>query len=313
MNAQDNIQAALNEFKKLPGGKTAYRIYGFEGYPDFKDQEEDSLFCASAFKVFVLAAYLHYAEKGELPGQQSQGSYPENLAAALNEELAVEPSDHTQGSPVFGNLTGKTTAKAILEAMIAYSDNTATDIAMKRVGVDNVRAFMRDVARLDEKSVRIPDSTKSFYNYLDQEPQSEHHLINTSQTMVCTASEFASFYSRAYWGLSFLQTDETRREFKRFLSTADAIPQAIPENMSCYMKGGSANWPPTGEHAMAAAGTTVLVQTIRDQTVRLGSPVSFALLYNWTGPNNWESGVSAYIEACKKVFNAIAEYVPPVE
>ena len=43
---------------------------------------------------------------------------------------------------VFDHLSGTASACTVLEAMIAHSDNTATDAAMRRVGVDNVRAFL---------------------------------------------------------------------------------------------------------------------------------------------------------------------------
>lgn len=64
------IQAALAKFRNLQSGVAAYSIqppgpiggplsYGWNNYK--------SLFCASSFKVFVLAAYLYYAERGNSP------------------------------------------------------------------------------------------------------------------------------------------------------------------------------------------------------------------------------------------------------
>ena len=68
---------------------------------------------------------------------------------------------------MFGHLTGTTTARSVLEAMIAHSDNTATDIALKRVGPDRVRAF---IASAGFKSVKIPGSTRLLFSYLAGAP-----------------------------------------------------------------------------------------------------------------------------------------------
>jgi len=151
---RSQIEAALAKFKSLPWGETAYFIQSGPPHLDpelnFYLNVDKPLFCGSAFKVFVLASYLYYAERGELPNQPPQGTHPSPLEAALAEPLTISDSDHTPSSKVFGyeatgyptGVTGTTSASAILAAMIAYSDNTATDLAMKRVGVDKVRAFM---------------------------------------------------------------------------------------------------------------------------------------------------------------------------
>ncbi len=296
MNARADVQAALNEFAKLPNGKTAYRIYAYG--INFRSNADTVLFCASSFKVFVLAAYLHYAELGELPGQKDEGIAHVKLEAALEEVLTVGAADQTQGSKVFEHLTGTTTALALLEAMIAHSDNTATDILMKHVGVDKVRSFMRDQAGLDERSVRIPDSTKSFVEYLDSSPSTT--LINDKQTMTCTADAFADFYFDALVGKHF-RAEETVRQFMRILSMADAIPHVVPAHTVCYMKGGSADH--NGQHAMALAGELVV-----NASIDVKPPASFALLYNWTGSANWNTGLAAYVEASRIVLTALARY-----
>ncbi|HVG35617.1 MAG TPA: serine hydrolase [Pyrinomonadaceae bacterium] len=335
------IRQALAKFENLPGkeGKTwntTYSIESFEpGVPpviSYYLRNTDSLFCASAFKVFVLAAYLYYAERGQLPNQPSQAGYPSPLAAALDEPLTIDASDLTQSSKVFGyefpgyptGVTGTTSASAILAAMIAYSDNTATDLALKRVGVENVRAFMYDTVRDRDKpyitkdKVAIPDSTRAFYNYLNPNPPSpdKRHLLNDTETMKCTALAFAKFYWQTLdWPNNpYFKTEETRRHFKSFLSMSQAIPQGIPEETLCYMKGGMANYDGQvgqkdyiAEHAMAGAGQ-VTVPYKPDGALN----VQFALLYNWNdlnGVDNWQTGVQAFIQSFKEVFTAIRVYV----
>jgi len=52
--------------------------------------------------------------------------------------------------------------------MIAYSDNTATDLATRTVGADRVRAL---IAQLGLSAIRIPDSTRIFFSYLPERCQ----------------------------------------------------------------------------------------------------------------------------------------------
>ena len=60
-------------------------------------------------------------------------------------------------SPVFLNLTRHVEARNVLEAMIAHSDNTATDVALAAVGVASVRALIAEAglgADADSRSRR---------------------------------------------------------------------------------------------------------------------------------------------------------------
>jgi beta-lactamase class A len=302
------IRAALAKFEKLPSGVTAYSItsppVGMQPPLDYRWNDNESLFCCSSFKVFVLAAYLHYAERGELSNQPLQEKYPSLLDAALAEPLTINTSDHTPGGAVFGDVVGKTTASAILAAMIAYSDNTATDIAMKRVGVDNVRKFMYETAGLHSPAVRIPDSITAYYEYLPG-----HHLINDEETMVCTTYAFWQFYAQILYGGYYFKNEETRRQFMWFLSMSEAIPLGMPTETVCYMKGGDADNPDEGEHAAALAGHVTFPSS--STYANYGNnilPVEFAMLYNWTGKDNLASGAQAFREAVKEVFVALKHY-----
>ena len=66
----------------------------------------------------MLAAYLQEIEAGRLSGA---------------EQLDINDGVRSVGGGVFDHLSGTTTARNVLEAMIAHSDNTATDVAMRRV------------------------------------------------------------------------------------------------------------------------------------------------------------------------------------
>src|ERR687891_27061 len=138
------------EFRRLPGRK-GLKILAPAG-DDAREFEvairpQDALFVASAFKGFVLAEYLRQVEAGE---------------ATLDEELDLDESVWSLSSPVLNppELAGKVTALTALEAMIAHSDNTGTDMVLKRIGVDRVRQF---IASIGLNNTRIPNSTRQFF------------------------------------------------------------------------------------------------------------------------------------------------------
>jgi len=66
-------------------------------------------------------------------------------------------------SPVFGGVSGKTTALIALEAMMMHSDNTATDLIMAYVTPLAVREF---IAEIDLTNTLIPDSISVMFSYL---------------------------------------------------------------------------------------------------------------------------------------------------
>src|SRR4029453_19065818 len=109
-------------------------------------------------------------------------------------------------------------ARNALEAMIAHSDNTATDVALAAAGVADVRALVAE-AKLD--SVRIPTSTRRLFIYLatgkDQDvswaelvklldqPSDPQPAINPAQSMTGNAVDMVSWYQAALAGKFFRQ------------------------------------------------------------------------------------------------------------
>src|SRR5438270_3203546 len=144
-----DLAAALRRFLALPGTKS-YLIHVGQGgaLRRIAHQPDLFLFTASAYKTFVLGQYLRDVEAGLL---------------SEDEPLAIDDSVRDPSSPVFLELAGTTTARSVLEAMIAHSDNTATDIATEKVGADRVRAL---VAEAGLSAIRIPASTRLFRSYI---------------------------------------------------------------------------------------------------------------------------------------------------
>ena len=151
----------VREFEQLPGRKSLKMVVPRAGGLPAWSVERDPnlpLFVASAIKAWVLAEYLRQVEAG---------------TATLEEHLPVDDRVWSFASPVLMDdppdhgVTGIIQARVALEAMIGHSDNTATDMALQRVGADNVRAFLASIGLLNS---RIPDSTREFFGYGPDRP-----------------------------------------------------------------------------------------------------------------------------------------------
>lgn len=274
----------LERFLALPGTKAAQVDVDDPANAWRASYEaETPLFCGSCFKTFVLAAYLQEVEAGQLDE---------------SEQLTVDDGVRSPVSPVLQNLSGTTQARSVLEAMMAHSDNTATDVAMQRVGAERVRQLIYDAGLTN---TRIPDSTRRFFSYVAGAPAGEdmgwkavaallaeekpdtakfRPALNDVETMAAPPSEFVAYYKRALAG-RFFEKPETLVEFKRIQSMADAIALVVPPDTPAYMKGGSIDW--NGFHCMALAGQMVVRET----------PVTVALLHNWTDADGEKEKVVA--------------------
>jgi beta-lactamase class A len=267
-----DLETRLQQFKAFPG-TTSFRIDIGRWHRVASDSAATQLFVASAIKTFIVCQYLRDVEAGRL---------------SEDEQLPVNDSARTTDSSVLLNLTGTTPARSILEATITHSDDTATDIALLRVGPDRVRSFIA-AARL--RATRIPDSTRRFFSYnvgaplgvdigwsgVQQVLASGHSLgpprppLNDQETLASSADDLVSYYRRALAGRFFTRR-ATLAEFKRIHLTNSFFP----DDTVGYAKGGSsdslANFPTVADfHALSYAGQMVVKAT----------PVTFCFVVNW--------------------------------
>ncbi|TDH62993.1 serine hydrolase [Dankookia rubra] len=296
--AAEAPEAALRRYRALPG-TAAYMVrLGPEGTAGrFAHRPNQQLFIASAYKTFVLGQYLRDVEAGRLDPEA---------------QLAVDDDLRSPGSPVLLNLTGTTTARSVLEAMITHSDNTATDIATRQVGADRVRAL---IAEAGLRRVQIPDSTRIFASYLlgapigvdvgwaglqhaDQFPPEGYRApLNGVQSLAGSAGDLASWYDQALRGAIFRRPG-TLREFKRIQAMAVQIARVAPPDIPVHAKGGEvADF--LGFCAKSFAGQMV---------VGGRTPVSFAFLLNWDSAEGGFAEVQeAYFDAIRDILAALAE------
>lgn len=298
------------EFNKLPGQKVL-KIWVPASNWSATINPDTALFCASSFKGFVLAEYLRQVEKSLTPS--GKDSIATQLNQQLSQELTLNESVFSPGAPVFNppDLTGKVTAETVLEAMISRSDNTATDMALKKAGAAQVRQF---IAKIGLKNTRIPTSTRQFFGYvsgypqwqtitwaklvelLQNDPDEPKPIINDTITMAVSPNDFVSFYSRALQG-KFFKYPETLDKFRAILALADAIPLAMPLGVNAFLKGGSIDFDPS--HALSLAGG---LWTGKQWAY-------FSMIINWT---NEEAGtvaevVPSFAARSKQIFTWIRD------
>lgn len=276
------VTSALAAFTRMaPEGSSALvQVDAARGGWSAGHQPGKQVFVGSAVKTFILGQFLRDAE------QQRDG-------ISASAPCTVSDAHRSPGSPVFGELTGTTAWRNVLEAMISHSDNTATDLALTRVGAQRVRAL---IAQAGLAKTQIPESTRHLFSYLAGAPSgtdvgwagmqrlsngdamgytSRQDVINPHQAMLSSAEDMVRWYRDALAGRYFTQA-ATRIEFQRISSMADAMSRVVPEGLAAYGKGGSIDW--EDFHCIAVPGQ------MRVDRV----PVNFCFVLNWRA-RDWDS------------------------
>jgi beta-lactamase class A len=157
----------------------------------------------------------------------------------------------------------------------------------------------------------IPDSTRALFGYLlgaedyksftwEQLVAANSKIVNSPlnkvQSMVSTAEDFVSYYSRALQG-NFFQQDETLNEFRRILAMGDAIWLVpVPIGVSAFVKGGSIDVP--AFHAVCAPGAMLFDDRW----------VYFCLVINWYAAAETDaSTVTAFLAASSQALSRVKQ------
>lgn len=261
-------------FEQFPGDK-AFKILAVaeDGKQRFLAQlnSHRMLFVASAIKTFALCVALR------------QMDCPDVVDRLEKKELTLDSSIWSLGSRTFNppDLRGTVFERATLEAMITASDNTATDMIFKQVGVDNMRQF---IASVGLTQTLVPDSTRAFAAYLfgadnyktitwDELLKATANgvvnpFLNDVETLASSADDLVSYYSRALRG-KFFRHGETLNEFRRILTLCDFIYLVPLPLVSAYAKSGNADT--KGFHVRSIAGGLFFS----------GQWIFFAFVINW--------------------------------
>jgi beta-lactamase class A len=273
------VSSAVGKFAALVPLGTHCKVHAdVPGAPWVAQYQADrQLFIGSAVKTFILAQALRDTEV-QLNGLTEDAQQP------------ISDAVRSLSSPVLLHLNGTMPLRHVLEAMIAHSDNTATDIAIAAVQPDRVRQLIKQAAL---SQTQIPDSTRRLFSYLAGAPAGTdlgwdgisevmrradrgepipgaRAPVNPAETMLSTATEMVSWYRQALSGV-FFSKPQTLTEFKRIHSMANAISMVVPAGIAAYAKGGSIDW--QDSHALSLSGQMIVERT----------PVTFSFTCNWAG------------------------------
>ena len=167
---------------------------------------------ASSIKICVLAELYRQAQEGKLK---------------LTDLYTVNAGDLVQDSDIMGGLTPgvtRITLRDLATMMVAVSDNSATNVLIERVGMDNVNAFLKSQGlaetRLRRKMMDVKAAAEGREN-------------------VSTPSEMMRLLKSIYRGE--VLNKEMTEDFSKVLSThKDSwIPRDLPEGLKIANKPGA--------------------------------------------------------------------------
>jgi beta-lactamase class A len=177
-----------------------YQLHGNDVFPQ-----------ASSIKICVLAELYRQAQQGKLK---------------LTDLYTVNAADLVQDSDIMGGLTpgvSRITLRDLATMMVAVSDNSATNVLIDRVGMDNVNAFLNaqglHETRLRRKMMDVKAAAEGREN-------------------ISTPNEMLTLLEALYSGQILNQ--EMTDDFFKVLSThkESFIPRNLPEDLKIANKPG---------------------------------------------------------------------------
>ena len=167
---------------------------------------------ASSIKICVLAELYRQAQQGKLK---------------LTDMYTVNAADLVQDSDIMGGLTpGVTqiTLRDLATMMVAVSDNSATNVLIDRVGMDNVNAFLSSQGLRDTRLRRKMMDLKA---------------AGEGRENISTPNEMAKLLQALYQG-KILNKDMTDDFFKVLATHKDSwIPRHLPDDLKIADKPGA--------------------------------------------------------------------------
>jgi beta-lactamase class A len=167
---------------------------------------------ASSIKICVLAELYRQAQQGKLK---------------LTDLYTVNAVDLVQDSDIMGGLTPgvtQVTLRDLATMMVAVSDNSATNVLIDRVGMDNVNAFLKAQGLRDTRLLR---------KMMDLKAAAE------GRENVSTPNEMLNLLQALYRG-ELLNKEMTADFFKVLSTHKDSwIPRNLPDDLKIADKPGA--------------------------------------------------------------------------
>ncbi|MDP9364642.1 MAG: class A beta-lactamase-related serine hydrolase [Chloroflexota bacterium] len=231
MNVADLAGEILAAWDGL-AASCAFRIAGLRpGGAAHEHRADEPMEVGSCFKAFVAAECCRRVERGTLRWDE---------ALVLTADLRVPSRAALDALP-----DGATAmVREAAAAMIVVSDNTATDLLLRRPGIGGVRSL---VAEAGLAATRLPKSVRAVYDAGEADPDGR------AEASVSTMRDLTRFYARAFGGGIFAEP-ATLDAFKEIMRQED-LDQATawPAGVRCYRKSGYLAPPPLLGTGMAGA------------------------------------------------------------
>jgi beta-lactamase class A len=190
------------------------------------DLTDGRTFLLNPDHVFAQASSIKIAVLAEIYQQQQQSEQGVPGKAKLSDTYTVDARDIVDGSAIMAGLTPgvtRVTNRDLATFMVAVSDNSATNVLIDRLGMQNVNALLDSLGlhqtRLQRKMMDVNAAREGREN------------ISTPREMMML---LASLYQNKVLNKSLTQ------DYFRLLGTPKEsdIPRYIPENVVCANKPG---------------------------------------------------------------------------
>ncbi|MGB2665638.1 MAG: serine hydrolase [Candidatus Acidiferrum sp.] len=190
------------------------------------DLTDGQVFLENPDHVFAQASSIKVAILAELYRQQQQSEEGTRGKAKLSDLYTVDTHDIVDGSAIMSGLTPgvtRVTNRDLATFMVAVSDNSATNVLIDRLGVQNVNALLDQLGlpqtRLQRKMMDVKAAEEGREN------------ISTPREMMTL---FAALYRNKVLNKALTE------DFFKVLGTPKAsdIPRYIPEDVVCANKPG---------------------------------------------------------------------------
>jgi beta-lactamase class A len=205
------LQEQVREVSQQLDGVMGLAVKDLTSGDEFFINGDEIMPQASSIKIAVLANLYLQAQQGKLK---------------LTDEYIVRKEDLVSGSDIMLGLTPGTTRLTLRDVatlMIAVSDNSATNVLINRLGLDNVNAMLEELGL---------HGTRLRRQMMDLKAAGE------GRENVSTPREMMTLLETLYRGK--LLNKEMTEDFLRMLSThkESALLQGLPDDMAAASKPG---------------------------------------------------------------------------
>jgi beta-lactamase class A len=206
------LEKSINEIERNLDGVMGVAVLDLTDGHRYLLHANDVFPQASSIKICVLAELYHQAQQGKLK---------------LTDLYTVNAADLVPDSDIMGGLTPgvtRITLRDLATIMVAVSDNSATNVLIDRVGMDNVNAFLNSLGlhdtRLRRKMMDLKAATEGREN-------------------VSTPTEMMTLLEALYRG-KVLDKEMTGDFFKVLSTHKDSwIPRDLPDDVKIANKPGA--------------------------------------------------------------------------